>query len=578
MKNTKLNSSGFSLVEVIVVSALMLLVFLALFASVTYILGLINNSQARLSALSLATDRIEYIRSLPYDSVGTIAGIPSGSIPQNSTTTLNGIEFSERVLIQFVDDPADGFGPADGNGIVADYKEVKVEYSWQIGTEPPESLFLVSKIVPRSIETNAGGGTIRVRVEDYLSNPMSGASVRVVNNTTTSTIDVTRLTDATGYALFAGAPAAADYEVYVSRAGYSSDQTYAATTSLPISYFPLITLLESDITDLVFIIDRLSDLKVRSHSAFSELSLDEDFSLSSSITASSTDVEVIGGQLVLENVGGIYDASGTAILNVFAPGSIDRWGGLYIDHDLTANTSYTVQFYADEDDSSLIPDSDLPGNSSGLSGPYISLRQLEVASYPGLRININLSTSDNSETPEIDNLSLWYVETATPRVGQTINVVGNKNIGELGDGTLVPKYSASEVTGPSGEIELNDIEWDGYTISSGGLDVAMICMTNPTAVAPDSSNVVDVLFVPDQPTTARVRVMAGGVVLPGATVELRRPSFNQTATTGICGQVFFNSGVADEVDYELEVSAPGYGSTILNAQSVSGDTFFDVTL
>ena len=70
-------------------------------------LELIANSRANING-SLANDRMEYFRSLPYDDADTVAGIPSGIIPQNSTTTLNGIEFSERVLVEYVDDPADG--------------------------------------------------------------------------------------------------------------------------------------------------------------------------------------------------------------------------------------------------------------------------------------------------------------------------------------------------------------------------------------------------------------------------------------------------------------------------------------
>jgi prepilin-type N-terminal cleavage/methylation domain-containing protein len=73
---------GFSLVEVIIVSAILLLVFGGLFSSFKYTLGLIANSKAKMTALALITDRLEYIRSLPYDAVGTIGGLPNRSIPQ----------------------------------------------------------------------------------------------------------------------------------------------------------------------------------------------------------------------------------------------------------------------------------------------------------------------------------------------------------------------------------------------------------------------------------------------------------------------------------------------------------------
>jgi len=73
---------------------------------------------------------MEYFRSLPYNDVGVIAGFPAGTIPQNSTLNLNGINFSERVLVEYVDDDADGSTGADTNGIILDYKQIKLEYEW----------------------------------------------------------------------------------------------------------------------------------------------------------------------------------------------------------------------------------------------------------------------------------------------------------------------------------------------------------------------------------------------------------------------------------------------------------------
>ena len=125
---------GFSLVEVVIVSGLIAVVFTGLLMSFRYSLELVANSRAKLSALSLANDRMEYFRSLPYASVGTVAGIPPGVIPQNSSTTLNDIVFYERVLVEYVDDPADGILGSttnpDINDIPSDYKRLKVEISW----------------------------------------------------------------------------------------------------------------------------------------------------------------------------------------------------------------------------------------------------------------------------------------------------------------------------------------------------------------------------------------------------------------------------------------------------------------
>src|SRR3989344_5779907 len=214
-------SRGFSLVEVLVVIAITALVFVGLFAAFEYSLKLIAQSRAKMTALTVANDQIEYI-----------------------------------------DDDADGIGAADTNGITTDYKQVKVSVEWTINGNTNE-VFLVSNITPRSIETNVGGGTLRVNVFDADVQPLPGASVRVVNNTIVPNVDVTRTTDATGVALFGGAPAGPDYEIFVTGVGYSSDQTYMATTSLPTPITQPVAVVEADISTMNFFIDRTSELTVR---------------------------------------------------------------------------------------------------------------------------------------------------------------------------------------------------------------------------------------------------------------------------------------------------------------------------
>lgn len=87
---SKIGSRGFSFVELIITAAIAALVFGGLFASYESIISIIRESRLKANALALATERIEYIRSLPYASVGTQGGVPSGTLPQTSTAVLNG--------------------------------------------------------------------------------------------------------------------------------------------------------------------------------------------------------------------------------------------------------------------------------------------------------------------------------------------------------------------------------------------------------------------------------------------------------------------------------------------------------
>jgi hypothetical protein len=62
-----------------------------------------------------------------------------------------------------------------------------------------------------------------------------------------------------------------------------------------------------------------------------------------------------------------------------------------------------------------------------------------------------------------------------------------------------------------------------------------------------------------------------GVVIPGASVTLTRSGFSATEIGSGCGQVFFGP-VANEIDYGLEVSAPGYSPVVLSDVVINGVT------
>ena len=95
---------GISLVGVIVAAALMILVFGGLFSAFVTLTDMIARQKGEAGAVALLNERMEYVRSLPYTTVGTVGGIVSGPLPQNSTTTLNGITYAERIFVNYIAD------------------------------------------------------------------------------------------------------------------------------------------------------------------------------------------------------------------------------------------------------------------------------------------------------------------------------------------------------------------------------------------------------------------------------------------------------------------------------------------
>jgi hypothetical protein len=461
---------------------------------------------------------------------------------------------------------------------LADYKRVKIVYSWNV-TGATSSIELISTIVPRSIETTAGGGSIRVNVFDATVSPVSGASVRLLNTTGTSTIDVTRLTDANGIALFAGAPANSNYQIFATKPGYSSDQTYVATTSNPNPIVPPVTVLEADVTTMNFQIDRLSDLTIRAVSTLSEDRFFEPFA-SSSAFATATDAVVVGGDVALRDSSGVYVASGTAWLPPFTPTTHERWEALSWVRALPAGTEARIRFYTGSPAAPvLVSDSDLPGNAAGFTERFIDLRDLDPTIYPTLGIMLELRTTNTAVTPRVDQLSLIYRENSTPLGGAFVTMTGQKIIGTTAAADPIPKFRSMVRLSTAGTYTFSDIEWDTYQLAFENRGIRHACAEHPIALVPDTTEVVEI-FATTMVGANNLRVSvvdAAGLPVPGAVTTLSLGATSWSAPSRACGQVFFDNLVADS-NYELEVSAPGFVTQSISAVIIGGSTVRTITL
>jgi len=543
-------------------------------------LELINQSRAKLSALSVANDRMEYFRSLPYNDVGVIAGFPAGTIPQNSTLNLNGINFSERVLVEYVDDDADGSTGADTNGIILDYKQIKLEYEWFI-YGATSSIQLVSNIVPRSIETTGGGGTVRINVLDADVSLFAGATVRLVGSSTTFPYDVTKLTDANGSALF-NVPADSGYGVEVtaniSGRAYSLDQTHEASVANPTPVVSPFAVLESDISTLTFQIGELSDLNISTYSAITDDLFREEFN---DLTALSgyLGVTTSGGNLLLEDFFGPYEQFGQAYMGPITPSPLEAWHTMRIAVDLPVGTSHSIQFSSDAS-YTPIPDGDLPGNSSGFTSNIVDLSGLDTTTYQTIYVGLTLETTDNSVTPEVEEISVFYRQSESALPSVAFDMRGNKIIGTDISALPIYKYSNSLVTSAGGELTVSNLEFDNYTLSGfGGRDAASACPGHPIVHEAGVDSDVTLVLVADSTNTLRVSVVDTlGRILPGVSVNLTRSGYNETVFTDTCGQAFFTGGISAETDYIIDVSAAGYADQSITSFEIDNDTVTAVTM
>ena len=472
---------GMTLVDVVVGSALFLVIFLGLFGLLKASLDVAGLARAKAAATSLASSQMEYIRSLDYDAIGTVGGIPAGAIAQSTTTTQGGLPFSVRTYIAYVDDAKDGIGVADHNAVTTDYKVVKVTISYEIdGVE--REVILVTNMVPPGIETTTGGGTIRVDIVDAQGLGVPGATVRIQNSAVSPAIDLSTFSDATGVILLGGAPTSTEYQIAVSKTGYSSAQTYErdATNQNPNPGY--LTVAEGQTTSGTFAIDLLAELVLRTFSPIQDGMFSDSFDDATALEET-TNTTVDVGALVLSGAPGSYALSGTALASSTAPGYLASWVSASASYSEPGGTS--VRVHVADGTGTLLSDVVLPGNSTGFSG-VIDLSGIATTTYPALSLYAALTTADALTTPSVSSWELNYTEGPLPLPDVPFTVTGGKTTGSTGIGDPIYKTIVATTTDMTGARTLS-LEWDAYSLSLPGYTVEAEDPEPPYELLPGST-------------------------------------------------------------------------------------------
>ncbi len=261
----KKNNRGFSILEVVAAIFIFSVVTVTIYGSYSAGLKSLAQSRHRVAAAELANEKMEIIRNLPYNQVGTQGGVPSGVFPQNETVWKSNQKFNVRTTITYVDDPLDGTDPNDSNGVSRDYRKARVEVTWG-SIAWGRGVILISNFVPDGVENETGGGTLRFNVIDSTGAGVAGADAHIVNNSTSPHVDITTQTDSAGSILMAGMPAGDQtYEFTVSKSGYESIATsppYPATAYEPVDVHG--SVIEGDLSSKSVILDKLGDISFAS--------------------------------------------------------------------------------------------------------------------------------------------------------------------------------------------------------------------------------------------------------------------------------------------------------------------------
>jgi prepilin-type N-terminal cleavage/methylation domain-containing protein len=250
--------SGYTLVELLMVIAVLAVLSLGAFDLFVSLLhsAIIGTREA--VASTLATNQMEYLKSLPYDNLAVAGGpiISPTTIPPTLIKKVNGDTYTITTSISYADNAYDGCGsyptqalkqqycrdypPPTGAPATdpnpADYKDVNVTVKDKSGLQLAA---LDTQVAALVAETASNTGALFVNVTDDSGNPLSGVTVTVVNGSVSPAVNVSDTTDENGIVIFYDLPPSTTgnkYQISGTDSGYSSLTTIAPNGSLQPTY------------------------------------------------------------------------------------------------------------------------------------------------------------------------------------------------------------------------------------------------------------------------------------------------------------------------------------------------------
>jgi len=259
------DNKGTSLMDLIISIAIIALLFGGVYLVYFSIVTAVANIGIRNAASVALQTETETVRNLPYDSVGTVGGIPTGVIQPVQTMTVGKYTFSVQTTIRNIDDPFDGtLGGTPNDTAPADYKLVSITASCPLCGTNFIPVTITTTVAPKNLESATQDGSIFISTLDANGVGVPGATVSVSNNTVTPSINLTDTTNASGVLELVGVPTSTQgYFISVTKNGYSSDQTYpAGGAGNPNPVTPNVTVAAQTVTSLTLQIDRASSMTV----------------------------------------------------------------------------------------------------------------------------------------------------------------------------------------------------------------------------------------------------------------------------------------------------------------------------
>ncbi|MGE5416851.1 MAG: type IV pilus modification PilV family protein [Acidobacteriota bacterium] len=204
--NSNKMQKGFSLVELLVALMILVMAVITFVPLFEYMAKASGNNKYQSEAAEIAASELEYIRSLPYDSIGLKFGSPSGDIKATETYEVNGTTYEIQRNIWWEDDLSDN-NPSDTAPY--DYKKIQIRVrAISTFTDKKDEVTVYTKICREGgqVLLNGGGLNVLVTRKDGTT-PVKDVQVDLGSTTL--------WTDGEGRALFLGIDPPGDYQLTI---------------------------------------------------------------------------------------------------------------------------------------------------------------------------------------------------------------------------------------------------------------------------------------------------------------------------------------------------------------------------
>ncbi|MBU1045672.1 type II secretion system GspH family protein [Patescibacteria group bacterium] len=588
---------GFTLIEVLVATFLISVIFLGIFGGFQLAIKVVAQSKARMQAVYLVSEKIEEMRGLNFADIKTI----------QESIVINGVEYDTETLVEDFDDCADGtIEGFDCSGAVVlpdtapdDYKKIKVRVSWQtfFGGE----MVLSSYAASESLETGEGKGALRVSLSDSLGQPVEILTGDQLAPCLASSINIINEGYATDqcYGTDTNNPGVRvlildqslepdDYKIIISKSGYAAAETFrsgeiygGAVISTPNRKNPTIS--EGELYPITFIIDPLSDLNISTALTWNGDSFFDTF-LNEGKVSAIENLVISNGQVSLATSSPIsYFDSGYLESTPIVPGQITEWYDFEWSDSEDTDTDIAYQiFYATSSAWLLVPDIDLPGNSSGFDISPVDLSQLNINKYSELKIRANFSTGDLLKTPTLHEWRVsWKNGQETMISNVSFDVRGEKTVGTDSEENPIYKYSETLTSDSGGHKLISGLETDNYYFSNfirNGSALNLNTSLSPMPYNLSSGTSTNYVLYLESDNSLLVKVKDASSTEPvfGAGVRLSNQGlgYDVSLTTNESGEALFLP-LQTSANYVLEVQAQNYYEETIPV-AVSGDNYQEV--